>query len=230
MTGPENFILRWARLKRGSAAAAHETELAGDRSSPGSPETAPASAGATAAQPLATSAADELFDLANLPSIDSIGANTDIGAFLRSGVPAELMRAALRKAWESDPAIRDFVGIAENQWDFNDPDAIAGFGPLRPAVSAPTALTQFSGKLENIRDALPDMPASVDSARSSVTSPEHSTVDRGTPLTPEELRSPDSDNSSLSNEMREADARTARAVDEDDGSRNSRRHGSALPR
>ena len=68
------------------------------------------------------------FDLASLPPIDSIGANTDIAAFLRPGVPMELTRAALRRAWTSDPAIRDFVGLVENGWDFNNPDAVSGFG------------------------------------------------------------------------------------------------------
>jgi hypothetical protein len=28
------------------------------------------------------------------------------------------------------PKIRDFVGLAENAWDFNAPGSIAGFGPL----------------------------------------------------------------------------------------------------
>jgi hypothetical protein len=32
--------------------------------------------------------------------------------------------------WTADPAIRDFVGLAENAWDFNAPDAITGFGAL----------------------------------------------------------------------------------------------------
>ena len=32
----------------------------------------------------------------------------------------------------ADPAIRDFVGLAENEWDFNDPNADAGFGPITP--------------------------------------------------------------------------------------------------
>ena len=45
-------------------------------------------------------------------------------------MPAELTRAALRRAWAADPRIRDFVGLAENDWDFNAPGAIAGFGPL----------------------------------------------------------------------------------------------------
>ena len=63
--------------------------------------------------------------------IDSIVAGSDIRAFLQSGVPAELTKAALRRAWTTDPAIRDFIGIAENQWDFTDPTSIPGFGPLR---------------------------------------------------------------------------------------------------
>src|SRR5262249_44920639 len=47
------------------------------------------------------------------------------------GVPPELTRAALRRAWSADPAIRNFVGLSENSWDFNAPDAIPGFGPLQ---------------------------------------------------------------------------------------------------
>ena len=65
-----------------------------------------------------------------MPPIKSITAATDITAFLRKGIPLELRRAALRRAWASDPAIRDFVGLAENAWDFNDPNAMPGFGPL----------------------------------------------------------------------------------------------------
>ena len=70
------------------------------------------------------------FDLDSLPPIESIGVGTDIRAFLQKGVPLELTRAALRRAWTSDPAIRDFIGIAENQWDFATGSDIPGFGPL----------------------------------------------------------------------------------------------------
>ena len=72
------------------------------------------------------------FDLASLPSLDSITAATDIRAFLAPGVPKELARAALRRAWSADPAIRDFKGLAENDWDFTDPTAMPGFGALPP--------------------------------------------------------------------------------------------------
>jgi Protein of unknown function (DUF3306) len=69
-------------------------------------------------------------DLASLPPIESLTSESDLSVFLQPGVPAELLRAALNDAWRLDPKIRDFVGIAESQWDFNDPNAMPGFGPL----------------------------------------------------------------------------------------------------
>ena len=68
------------------------------------------------------------FDVAQLPPLDSIGADTDITAFLHPDVPPDVTRAALRRAWTSDPTIKDFVGLVENGWDFNDPSAMSGFG------------------------------------------------------------------------------------------------------
>jgi hypothetical protein len=78
----------------------------------------------------AETAADAELDLSSLPPIESITAATDVAAFLRKGIPPELSRAALRRAWAADPAIRDFIGLAESAWDFNDPNAMPGFGPL----------------------------------------------------------------------------------------------------
>src|SRR6185369_17958306 len=78
----------------------------------------------------ATASEDTEVDLSSLPSLESITGETDITAFLRKGIPQDLSRAALRRAWEADPAIRDFIGLAENAWDFNDPNAMPGFGPL----------------------------------------------------------------------------------------------------
>ena len=85
------------------------------------------------------------FDLASLPSLESITAVTDIRAFLAPGVPKELARAALRRAWSADPAIRDFVGLAENAWDFNDPTAMPGFSPLPPGYDTKKVLAQIFG-------------------------------------------------------------------------------------
>jgi hypothetical protein len=70
------------------------------------------------------------FDRASLPSIESLGAESNIRVFLEAGVPDDLARAALRRVWSLDPAIRDFVGLSENSWDFNAPGAMAGFGPI----------------------------------------------------------------------------------------------------
>jgi hypothetical protein len=49
-----------------------------------------------------------------LPSIESIRAGSDIRGFLAAGVPVELTRAALRRAWMTDPAIHDFVDQTES--------------------------------------------------------------------------------------------------------------------
>jgi hypothetical protein len=109
----EDFLARWSRRKR-DVAKAEQAEA--------KPAPAKDSAPAKAAEPE--------FDISTLPPIDSITAVSDVAAFLRAGVPAELTRAALRRVWTADPAIRDFVGLAENAWDFTDPDAMPGFGPL----------------------------------------------------------------------------------------------------
>jgi Protein of unknown function (DUF3306) len=126
MSDPENsaknFLQRWSRLKQ--AAVAH----APSGTSP--PIAAPLVDGANV--PASAQGEAELpeFDPATLPSIESITAISDIRAFLAPGVPEELTRAALRRVWVSDPTIRDFVGIAENQWDFTKPDGVPGFGSL----------------------------------------------------------------------------------------------------
>jgi hypothetical protein len=120
MSDGENFIARWSRKKREAAQDAEHPEATSVETN----EAAPEAAGDTSAPPAPA------FDVSTLPPIDSITAETDIRAFLAPGVPAELTRAALRRAWAADPNIRDFVGLSENAWDFNDPGAITGFGPL----------------------------------------------------------------------------------------------------
>lgn len=195
MTERENIILRWMRLKQASKVVREV-------------DTAPDGAVAAAVRTEAEIAGDAPFDLASLPSIESIAADTDIVAFLRAEVPTELTRAALRRVWTSDPAIRDFIGIAENQWDFNDPDAIPGFGPLTAMEDHANALAQISSRLEE--------------AIAEVTTP-------GEPVAPR-LACPDKDVSST--EMPEAGPEQGENSHLEDyhvpGKR--RRHGGALPR
>jgi hypothetical protein len=77
-----------------------------------------------------------LLDIAGLPQIDAIGSGSDIRVFLAPGVPQDLTRAALRRAWLTDPAIRDFIGLSENSWDFNAPPDDAHRPPARVAEDA----------------------------------------------------------------------------------------------
>ena len=118
----EEFLKRWSRRKQ---EARQETKPAEQ------PPSLPAEVDIAASEVFETGTEPDIdIDLAKLPSLDEITATTDITEFLRKGVPAELGRAALRRAWAADPAIRDFVGLAENAWDFTDPNAMPGFGAL----------------------------------------------------------------------------------------------------
>ena len=199
MSEQENPLSRWARLKQ--AAKAQE-------------EIDAASAGSEA-----MAVPEAPFDPASLPSIESIVGDTDIIAFLRKGVPADLTQAALRKAWTSDPAIRDFIGIAENQWDFNDPNAIPGFGPLAPTESGVDILAQISSRLrpraqEDVTAAEPVVASNegVDAADPQLVVADPPLVSSS--AAPNELPVPtEVENTSAAGEARK-----------------TRRHGSALPR
>jgi TorA maturation chaperone TorD len=128
MTRSESIMSRWSRMKRESDKIVEPDGSSSGRK-PNEAEAGDLNQATVATPPTDSPAAT--FDLASLPPLQSITAGTDIRSFLASAVPAELTRAALRRAWVTDPAIRDFIGIAENQWDFNDPTAMPGFGPLR---------------------------------------------------------------------------------------------------
>jgi len=140
----ENFLARWSRRKRETERAA--SDEAQSAPSQGTPAPAPSAAPEEDARAGASNEAaqESDVDLASLPPIESITAATDIRAFLAPGVPAALTRAALRRAWAADPAIRDFVGLAENAWDFNAPDAIPGFGSVLPAQEAQRLIAEMT--------------------------------------------------------------------------------------
>jgi hypothetical protein len=119
---------------------------------------------------LAARAAPEMnrstIEPATLPSLDSIDAKTDITVFLRSGVRAELRLAALRRAWATDPAIRDFRGLQENDFDFNDPNGILGFGELGPWIDIEKMVAQVFGEPSRVEAYSPKQPTTKFSALS----------------------------------------------------------------
>ncbi len=106
---PEGFLSRWSRRKRGAA-----------EESPTEPvEAAPPAPPAACPIPEVPE-----IDPATLPPIEELTAESDFSLFLRPGVPAALRGAALRRMWSLDPAIRDFIGPVDYQWDFNTPGGL----------------------------------------------------------------------------------------------------------
>lgn len=154
------FLERWSRRKLEAERDAPERPAETENSNlspdePGPPQR-PSKSGETPAQ----AAPKAEFDLTSLPSLDSITAGTDIRGFLAPGVPTELARAALRRAWSADSAIRDFKGLAENDWDFTDPAAMPGFSALPQGYDIKKMVAQILGDGEkpNEPDAAANQP------------------------------------------------------------------------
>jgi Protein of unknown function (DUF3306) len=224
MTSPENFVSRWARLKSESDTEP-KTELVGH-----GPRVVASVGTETPSMQQQNETVDEPFDPASLPSIETITFDTDIRGFLQRRVPAALTRAALRQAWASDPAIRDFIGIAENQWDFNDPTAMPGFGPMRETDNVPALLARAMGGGDKLADMIPEIPSSVENALPAVTDRKPAYPDQSLQQT--SGKQPVADGiCNLPDDSNESTAiRNDRAAEEDDFSRSYRSHGSALPR
>lgn len=137
----EGFVARWARLKW------QETEADGQ------PAAAPARTSGPASGPVQGAGGDERGDVtgvddhpeAPLPSVEDLKPDSDITAFLDKRVPEELRRLAMRRMWTLDPAIRDFIEMAENQYDWNDPNGVPGFGPLPAGTDMEALLAQATG-------------------------------------------------------------------------------------
>jgi Protein of unknown function (DUF3306) len=222
MTSPENFVSRWARLKSES-----DGESAGNAGQPKAVASVDTDMPSAQQQ---NDVVDEPFDPASLPSIEAITFDTDIRGFLQDGVPAALRRAALRQAWASDPAIRDFIGIAENQWDFNDPAAMPGFGPMQEMDDLPALLGWALGGQDKIADTIPQIPAPVENAPGAVTDRGAASPDQGLRPTPEKSPAP-GEVCNLPDDGKESTGPGNDRIEERDGSpQGYRSHGSALPR
>lgn len=217
MSEPENFLERWSRRK--TTAQTEATEQ---------PERAPANPADPVRPPRGDAGAPNpaaeapAFDLASLPSLHSITATTDIRAFLEPGVPAELTRAALRRAWAADPAIRDFRGLQENDWDFNDPNGVPGFGQFAPGEDIKRLIAQVFGEPER-EPAGPNEP---------VAAAEVSPVG-GSPQQNETASIPDKspiEQPEIAQRTSIAASRNEPPQDEAKQPPSPRKHGSALPR
>lgn len=148
----DDFLSRWSRRRQAVQDSEAPPPIEEREPSPVAPEP-------PAAAPTAGLSDGEIpggtAPEAPLPAIDDLTADSDITGFLRHGVPEALKRAALRRAWSLDPAIRDFVGPAEYAWDYNAPGSMAGFGPapaagLLAAAVEPDAGTPAKAVVEEI--------------------------------------------------------------------------------
>ena len=213
MSEPENFLERWSRRKR-------EAEVAPEADAQANPVVAVGTGQVPA--PAAPAAEEPAFDLSTLPSLEQIVADTDISAFMKPGVPAALRHAALRRAWTNDPAIRDFRGLQENDWDFTAPDGVPGFGTFKSEEEIKALAKRLFGS-EN--DEVEPVPQSTpqDTGEAPVaetTTGGHETLDISqAAVSVADERTPEGDDETAAQQA--SDIATQRVT--------ARRHGGALP-
>jgi hypothetical protein len=253
MTEPENFLSRWSRRKQD---AKHDSDTQSDAPSVERGPSVEPDAQTSGTEPLETqprgaraeaSGAEAperdakseglpvpQVDLSSLPPIESIGAGTDIGAFLRKGVPLELTRAALRRAWTTDPNIRDFIGIAENQWDFATGSDIPGFGPLEASDDIRRMVEELFQKKLPDAEAAPSALSQLQTGEGAETSRNEADLATGAPssvvppppnsaLQESESQVSDADNKEVNIATQQSEQQPDRALPA------KRMHGRALP-
>jgi hypothetical protein len=134
------FLSRWSRRKRAATRDAdHGPDAAVEPRI--SPDPAPDTATDRPEQ------APDDAEIAALPPVESIAADTDITGFLRRGVPPLLRRAALRRRWRVNPAIRDYVDDArEYAFDWNAPGGGPGGGVVSQEEAAAIVARLFGPK------------------------------------------------------------------------------------
>jgi hypothetical protein len=121
---PEGFLKRWSRRKAAEEPAA-VTETAEERpietiepTVEGKPDEKP----------------EEPFDLSKLPSIESLGKDSDYSMFMHKAVPDDLRLKALRRMWTTDPVLAAPDLLDMHAWDYTGND---GIKPLvTPALQA----------------------------------------------------------------------------------------------
>ncbi|MBX9932702.1 MAG: DUF3306 domain-containing protein [Methylobacterium sp.] len=185
----DRFFSRWARRKR-------EVRLEEIK-----PETKPEAAPEASVELPATVEAEgleaappEAQVLVELPSLDSLTAQTDLSEFLKAGVPQMLRNAALRRMWSLDPSIRDYLSEArEYAYDWHISGAVPGTGPMLPTDDiAGMVRDVFAGSKPTIAEpALAEPAADLDAeprdevaARDVSAEPEETLVTQGEAVIP----------------------------------------------
>ena len=118
----EGFLSRWSRRKRKVA----EPEVL---PVPPAPMVELSAEAATESKVAATEIVEP--EMVEPPSLDLIDKDFNVAHWLKQNVPESWKLAAMRRAWESDPAIAGFENPARDYaLDWNTPGGAPGYGPL----------------------------------------------------------------------------------------------------
>jgi hypothetical protein len=150
VSGEENFLSRWSRRKA--------EEKADELPAKAAEVTAEEKAAKAHTEKLAEKAAEpaeEPLDLSTLPSIESLGKDSDYTMFMQKGVPDDLRLKAIRRMWATDPSIAGPDLLDMHAWDYTGND---GLRPLvAPAIEALAAAAKEL--VERSREAAKDKPS-----------------------------------------------------------------------
>jgi hypothetical protein len=127
MAEPGAFLARWSRLKRRAQGEPRVGARSG-KARPTTDATAPPS-DRPALSGHDTPAAQPQIDKPQawpLPSIETLGKDSDYTPFMRADVPDALRNAALRKLWQSDPVFANLDGLVDYGEDFGAAFALSG--------------------------------------------------------------------------------------------------------
>lgn len=204
----DGFLSRWARRKQ-----AQRAEKAAE-----APEPVPPTDPATK-QPAAAPAQSEPIDLASLPPIESLGADSDYTAFLRPGVPDAMRAAALRQLWLTEPSIRNYEALVDYAWDFNAP----GYGKLLPTDDVEKLLKAVFREPETPAEAPPSNVATNVSEPPKI-APQHDNLRRGDRSPAPAPKAPEPETVAIAKPDEKAYADTATSGTA------RKRHGAALPK
>ncbi|MEI5666073.1 DUF3306 domain-containing protein [Bosea sp. CCNWLW174] len=129
----EGFLGRWARRKKEA------------QQQPTQPAAEPA---LTGTEPAAEAPAPEpVPEMVEPPSLDLVDKDFDVAHWLKQNVPEEWKLKALRRAWESDPAISGYLDPARDYaLDWNTPGGAPGYGPLSESDNVEEMLANIFGK------------------------------------------------------------------------------------
>lgn len=158
----EPFLSRWSRMKR-RAGTTSEPAKAAEPASPRQQTAASLDQETATLEPATADEADAQppLDLEKLPRVEELTAESDIAAFLDSRVPAALRNAALARIWTLDPTIRDFIEVAENQWNWNVPGGAPFYEMIEEGSMSSFSFADATSAISRTL-AAPDDPASPD--------------------------------------------------------------------